>query len=411
MTVSEFEPYDEDHLIVAGEIRPDGTDEGPEWLGSMNNCQMAYMAKALSSRGLHSPWEKVQNPGAYEVMVIKALFEALGLPPPEMVKTCWTLDDAYAGMTWDDLLNLRVGHTPFCDIARCLINLNPDVFVDLLLNLADFTDQPEKSAYALVYYAQEFGNCHLLQEARETLYRILEFQRRCARIVYDWAVAQPEPDPSIIGKAIEQLQKAATYGHISGVASADYDPFGFSREAAYQGKFEGVLVREDSAPLPLLSDDEIWAKIWATLQDNLDRPLTYERYMNRFPTQDDKPMRRVDDHYEVVGLDGQFHEIPNISHDDFGGVHLWDSLPMCALAPNALDCTWAVLGCERPDLDGSGMVDQTDRGLFGQAWQLYGEEAACGAGNNWCDGADLDRNSTLAREDESFMEAAQGCWY
>jgi hypothetical protein len=411
MTVSEFEPYDEAHLMVAGQIRPDGTDEGPEWLGSMNNCQMAYMAKALSSKGLHSAHERVQNPGAYEVQVIRALFESLGLTPPELVKTCWTLDDAYAGLTWDALLNLKVGATSFCDIARSLINLKPDVFVDLLLKLADFTDQPEKSAYALVYYAQEFGSSHLLQEARETLYRILEFQRRCARIVYDWAVAQPEPDPGIIWRAIEQLQKAATYGHVFGVANADYDPFGFSRDVAYQGEFEKVLAREDSTPLPLLSDEEIWAKISATVQDNEDRPLTYNRYLERFPTPDDKPIRRVDDHYEVVGLDGQFHEIPNISHRPFGGVHLWDSLPMCALAPNVLDCSWALLGCERPDLDGSGTLDQTDQRLFNEAWDTYGEHGTCGAGNTWCDGADLDRNGTLDPEDERFMEAAEGCWY
>ena len=411
MTVSEFEPYDEGHLIVAGEIRPDGEDEGPEWLGSMNSCQMAYMAKALSSQGLHCATEKVENPGAYEALAIKALFEALGLKPPEIVKTCRSLDDAYLGLTWEEMLNLEIQGAPFWDVARCLVNLWPEQFVEVMLKLADFTHQPEKSAYSLVTYAREFAGPRLHQQAKETLYRILEFQRRCARIVYDWAVSRPEPDPGIVGRAIGELQLAALYAHVSGVGSADYDPFGFSGEEQAQGRFEKVLAREDSTPLPLLSDEEIWARISETLNGELAHPLTYDRYWERFPTPEDKPMRRAGDHYQVVGLDGEFQDIPNISHESFGGVHLWDALPMCALAPNALDCTWAVLGCERPDLDGSGRVDAADRGRFDLAWDDYGEGAVCSQANGGCDGADLDSSGRLDREDRAFLEAAQGCWY
>ena len=411
MTVSEFEPYDEDHLIVAGQIRPDGTDEGPEWLGSMNSCQMAYMAKALSSEGLHSPHEKVQNPGAYEVLLIRALFELLGLPPPQGVKTCRTIDDAYAGLTWEHLIDLKVGHTSFCDIARRLIEISPESVSALLLDLADLTHQPEKSAFALVYYALEFSNDRLVQEARETLYHILEFQRRCARIVYDWAAAQPEPDQALIGKAVRELQLAATLGHAAGVADETYEPFGFTRDEGFQRGYEEVLGRGDSRPRPLMSDEEIWARISAALQDKQDRPLTYNRYWERFPTEADKPLRRAGDHYEAVGLDGLFHEIPNISHQGFGGVHLWDSVPMCALAPNVLDCTWAALGCSRADLDANGRVDASDEAIFERAWGRYGEGASCGPDTLSCDGADLDGSGVLDAEDRGFMGAAQGCWY
>ncbi len=411
MTVSEFEPYDEEHLIVAGEIRPDGQDEGTEWLGSMNSCQMAYMARALSSEGLRCPHERVENPGAYEVLLIRALFELLGLPPPEIVKTCRSLDDAYAGMTWDELLNLEIRGRPFWDVARGLVDAWPDVFADLFLKLADFTHQPERAAYALVYYARISGSPWLLQEARETLYRILEFQRRCAGVVYDWAAAQPEPDPNMIRNAEEEMQLAATYGHVAGVADASYDPFGFAREAQAQHGFETVLQRGNSESHPLRSDPEIWAEIEETLENNQDRPFTYDRYWQRFPTPEEMPVRRQGDHYKAVGTDGLLHEIPNISHRSFGGVHLWDTIPMCALAPNVLDCSWAVMGCERPDLDHSGTVDPSDRELFDTAWAEHGEGAACRPRNRWCDGADLDRNRRLDDQDRAFLDAAEGCWY
>ncbi len=411
MTVSEFEPYDADHLIVAGEIRPDGGYEGPELLGSMNSCQMAYMAKALSSEGLRFPFERVKNPGAYEVIIIKALFELLGLEPPDIVKTCRTIDDFFGKMTWDGLLNLEVRGEPFWVVAERLVNTWPETFADLLLDLAGFTHQPEKSAFALVYYARTLSNKWLLQEARETLYRILEVQRRCALIVYNWALSQPDPDQGIINRAIGEMHLAARYGHIAGVGDDGYDPFGFSRDTGDQNRFEAVLQRGDSPMRPLHADDDIWAEIWRTLEDNRDRPFTYDRYWERFPTPEDKPIRRVDDHYEVVGLDGERREIPNIAHQEFGNAHLWNALPMCALAPNALDCSWAAQGCERPDLDGSGGVDPADQGLFHLAWQNYGPDAACNAGNSECDGADLDRSGTLDQEDEAFMEAAQGCWY
>jgi len=86
---------------------------------------------------------------------------------------------------------------------------------------------------------------------------------------------------------------------------------------------------------------------------------------------------------------------------------------MCALAPTVLDCSWAVLGCERPDLNDDGTVNQDDRDLFDAAWATYGppDPTPCDDGNGWCDGADLDRSGLLDDEDQDFMEAADGCWY
>jgi len=411
MTVSEFAPYDEEHLIVAGEIRPDGSDEGPEWLGSMNSCQMAYMARALSSQGLHCPHERVENPGAYEALLIRALFQLLGLPAPEIVKTCRSLDDAYFGLTWDELLHLEIGGRSLWDAARNQLGDGGAPVADLLLKLAGFTHQPGKAACALVAYARGTGKPWLLQEARETLYRILEFQRRCAGTVRDWALAAPEPGAGWIQRAEEELQTAAVYGHVAGVGDAGYDPFGFSREAGAQAEFEAVLRRGDSEPLPLRSDQEIWARISQALEDNRDRPLTYDRYRERFPAPEDMPVRRTGDRYEAVGTDGLFHEIPNIAHRGFGGIHLWDALPACALAPGVLDCSWAVLGCRRPDLDGDGTVSGPDRDLFDAARASHGDGADCAEENGWCDGADLDRSRRLDEDDAAFLDAAEGCWY
>ena len=414
MTVPEGVPYNEDNLIVAGRIRPDGMDEGWEGLGSMNSCQMSYMAKALSSDGLQSPDEEVQNPGAYEIIAIKALFELLGLPAPDITKTCHSLDDAYIGMTWGDLLTMEVFGVPLWDLVEMMVNALPDTFVPLLLNLADALDQPEMAAYAVVYYARlqarQGDDEVLLQKAKETLYHIAEIQRRSSQMALDWAMDQPTPPANIVNEATRLLNMAARYAHGAGVGNEDFDPLGFAQGDTYSARFEAVLTRPNSTPLPLRTDDEIWTIIYNAVT-NCDRPPVVERYWAAFPTQADMPLRRFGDHYEAVGLDGAFHEISNISHQWFGSTDLWNEAPLCALEPTVLDCAWALLGCERPDLVVSGLVDQADQDAFDDAWGLYGQGASCDGANSWCDGADLDRDGTLTADDQQFMSAAQGCWY
>ena len=60
---------------------------------------------------------------------------------------------------------------------------------------------------------------------------------------------------------------------------------------------------------------------------------------------------------------------------------------------------------------GSGLVDDADEALFTAAYNEYGTGATCSAGNDWCDGADLDLSGVLDDEDTAFMTAALGCWY
>ncbi len=414
MTVGEYEPYDEEHLIVAGRIRPDGTDEGWEGLGSMNSCQMAYMAKALSSDGLASAEEEVGNPGAYEIIAIKYLFELLGLPEPDITKTCHHLDDAYIGLGWGDLLNMEIFGVPLWDLVQLLVGVLPDEVVPLLLDLADALDQPEMAAFAIVYYArlaeEQGADADLLQEAKETLYHIAEIQRRASQMALDWALAQPTPPADIVNTAIRMLTMAARYAHEGGVGNEDFDPQGFAQSETYSQRFEAVLTRGNSTPLPLRTDEEIWTIIQDALNGS-DRQAVIDRYWAAFPTEADKPLRRYGDHYESVGVDGLFHEIPNINHQWFGSAELWNEVPLCVLEPSVLDCSWALLGCERPDLNDSGAVDQADQDLFTTAWDLYGSGATCNIGNNWCDGADLDQSGVLDDDDQTFMVAAVGCWY
>ena len=49
-----------------------------------------------------------------------------------------------------------------------------------------------------------------------------------------------------------------------------------------------------------------------------------------------------------------------------------------------------------------------DRALFDAAYAAYsGQE--CDEGNDWCEGADLNRSGAADEDDIAFIEAADGC--
>jgi hypothetical protein len=412
MTVGEFQPYDAEHLIVAGELRPDGTDEGLEWLGSMNMCPMSYMAKALSSEGLSSPDEEVQVPGSYEIIAVKKILQLIGIdPPPPLSRSCRGIDDAMFGLSWRDFMERDLLGKTFLEWIAVLLEIAPDPAVDLIRSLAGSIDQPEKAAFALVYYAGLQGNDELLRASRQTLYHLVELHRRAALMIGDWGAMQDPPRQDLLDFAHREIVAAARFAHAGGVGNAEFDVDGFAQDDRASSGFEAVLTRGNSTPRGLFTDDEIWQRILNELAGNDERPIVVDRYWARFPTPDDRPMWREGDHYRVIGLDGEFQEIDNIGHQGFGGVHLWDAVSNCAQQPTVLDCSWAVLGCSRPDLDGSRAVDDGDGALFDAAWTTFGDGAACDAGNAWCDGADLDRSGTLDAADRAFLDAARGCWY
>ena len=86
---------------------------------------------------------------------------------------------------------------------------------------------------------------------------------------------------------------------------------------------------------------------------------------------------------------------------------LLQGITLCTTAPHVLDCAWARLGCERPDLDESGAVDDADQAMLEAAFEELGDGAPCGADR--CAGADLDSSGALDASDRAFMEAALGC--
>ncbi|MFN7955408.1 MAG: IPT/TIG domain-containing protein [bacterium] len=405
MTVGETTPYDQ--LIVAGAVRPDGSTEDQD-LGSMNSCQMSYMAKALSSAGLRSPVEIVQVPGSYDLLLLEIIFDLLGLPPPAIVPSCAHLDDAYFGLSWGDLLRLEVNGTPVFDVLDDLLTADANAWLPIFHQLVDALEQPERSTRVLVYYARQTENASVDAAARATLDQIAEVHRRVARAILDWA-SGAGGNPGEASWASRQLYQAAMVALPFGVGGASYAVGDFGPGLQDAQAYEGVLARGDSAPWSLLTDAQIQANIDAELAGA--HPWNQDRYRARFP--DGPPLRRAGDHYEAVGADGQFHAVPNVSHQVFGGVDLLREAPLCALAPEALDCSWAVLGCARPDLDASHTVNGADAALFQAAWAIYGPPVStpCSAGNAWCGGADLERNGTLDGDDQAFIAAAQGCWY
>ncbi len=403
MTVGETTPYDQ--LIVAGAVRPDGSVEDQD-LGSMNSCQMSYMAKALSSAGLQSPVEIVEVPGSYEVLLLQIIFDLLGLPPPTIVPTCKHLDDAYFGLSWGDLLRLEVNGTPVFDVLDDLLAADANAWLPIFHQLVDALEQPERSARALVSYGRQTANESVTAAAQATLSQIAEVHRRAAQAIFDWATGAGA-NPGEASWSSRQLYQAAMVAVPFGVGGASYAVADFGPGLTDAQGYESALTRGESAPWGLLTDAQIQANIDAELASS--HPWNQERYAARFP--DGPPLRRAGDHYEAVGADGEFHAIPNVSHQWFGGVDLLREAPLCVLSPSALDCTWAVLGCARPDLDGSHAVDGADTTAFQAAWSIYGPSATCDAGNDWCGGADLDRSGTLAADDQAFMSAAQGCWY
>jgi hypothetical protein len=136
-----------------------------------------------------------------------------------------------------------------------------------------------------------------------------------------------------------------------------------------------------------------------------------QRYADAYG--DTPPVRVAGEGYEARGFpetDYPWHPVERPHHRIVGGARLLHALPLCNTAPGLLDCTWAVLGCERPDLNADGTVDESDATLFASARDAHAGED-CRPGNQWCQGADLDRTGTVDETDAAFMEAAQGCTY
>ena len=420
MTVDEHHDYYT--LRPAGEMNP---DEEEEWqdLGSLASCQMAYLAHAISNQGLTTPVPTIPLPGAIETAAIRDLLEGLGIEIPLPVLYCNSLDDAFIGITWGQILDLQVLGLPWYEWAYIVEQLIPGTFYQLLASTMDDFQELELGAVGLCYYAQISGDDALYQQARQTLENFVEIQKILARLVYGISKKKGTRDLIIaeVGAEAfatrekstqEMLYKAATYARMFGLDWPLEDFDGFAMGEQRNTFIEDQLVMPDTTPWPLITDQDIYNQVEAKLAGwTVRAPWRIDRYRDRFDHEPPVRLNGTQDGYECIGPNDQWMPTENPSHDWFEEFKLWFEAPLCIFSPETLDCKWAAIGCAPADFDQNGVVDSSDLTLFDNAFATWGTQAVCNQSNDWCSGADLDKSGSLNSEDQDFMNAADGCWY
>ncbi len=419
MTVDEHHDYNT--LVPGGEVRPDGATEWQD-LGSLSSCQMAYTAQAISSEGLSYPVPQVPLPGAIETSALKYLFDILGLPIPVPVSYCYTMDDAFVGIGWGELLDLEVFGIPIWDITALLSELYPGLFYDLLGSMMDDFKELVLGAVNLCFYARIQGDEELYFHAQQTLNHLVQLTRILGDLVYGIArddalraQAEAELGADAIADTIASTEEfyylAALYARMFDIDSPMEHFGGFGIGQTKTNWIESQLDHADTTYTALLTDEEIREMIVNKLATK--ESWIQDRFYERFGPEDSflAAVRRAGDGYECLAPGGEndnWMPTENTRHWWFGDINLFREALLCDNEPHTLDCTWAALGCAPADLDDSGAVDAADQTLFDAAWTTYGENASC-AQPDWCDGADLDQSGTLDADDQGYMAAAQGC--
>ena len=394
MTVDEHNPYDT--LVVAGAVRPDGETEAED-LGSISDCQMAFLARALSGDGLALPLPELPAPGSVEFLLADFLGAACPLPDP--VRTCTRLQEAYCGKDWSTIGELEFMGRPWLDAVAKLEADAPGAAEDLIGSFQDDFNEKTIAALALVTYAEARGDEELLTTARSALAEITGLLRFFGELL--WARTQPD-------RLAERRYEAALFDAQGGL-DVDVSELGeLGRAESQMTRLEGMLDLPDTGLEPLRTDEEILAMV----EDRLggSSATVQQRYLDHYGSV--PPLRRAGEGYEArghhPGFDWPWKDVATPRHHQLGGIRLLEAVPLCISAPHLLDCTWARLGCARPDLDASGVVDTADQALLDAAIAEYGD-AHCGSANDWCGGADLDRTGSVDAVDQAFMVAAQGC--
>ncbi|MFH1531883.1 MAG: hypothetical protein ABIK09_14250 [Pseudomonadota bacterium] len=396
MTVDEHNPYDT--LVVAGAVRPDGETEAED-LGSLSDCQMVFLARALSTGGLSLPLPELPAPGSLEFLL--ADFLGGSCPLQEPVRTCTRLQEAYCGKDWSTIGELEFMGRPWLDAVAKLEADAPGAAEDLIGSFQDDFNEKTIAALALVTYAGAVNDEALLAEAQAALGEITTLLRFFGELL--WARTQPD-------RLVERRYEAALFDAEGGLEVDPAELGDLARAEAQMARLEGMLDLPETPTEALRTDEEILALVEDRLAGASE--TTRERYLEHYG--ETPPLRRAGDGYEARGhhpeFDWPWKEVATPRHHQLGGVRLLEAIPLCVTAPHLLDCTWARLGCRRPDLDGSGAVDAVDQALLEAALAAHGE-SPCGAVNDWCGGADLDHTGTADAVDQAFMAAAQGCRY
>lgn len=396
MTVSEHDPYDE--LVVAGGVRPDGETEAED-LGSLSDCQMAFLARALSADGLTLPLPELPAPGSVEALLSDVLGD--GCPVQQPVRTCTRLQEAYCGKDWSTIGELELLGIPWLEAVAQLEAETPGSAESLIGGFQDDFNEKVIAAVAIVEYADTIGDEPLAAAARSALAELTALYRFFGQLL--WAQTKP-------GQLAERLYSAALFDASAGLEVNAADLGDYGRAEWNMARLEQMLELPDTPAEPLKSDEEILGIVENDLAAK--SASVKARYLEHYgPT---PPLRRAGDGYEARGHhpnhDWPWAPVVTPRHHQLGGIRLLEAIPLCVTASHVLDCTWARLGCGRVDLDGNGIVDPADQTLLDQAIDAIGG-ASCDSANAWCAGADLDRTGTVDATDQAFMTAAQGCRY
>jgi hypothetical protein len=395
LTVSEHHPYD--HLEPSGTVRPDGETE-IEDLGTLADCPMAFLARAIGSGGLGTPLPVVHAPASIEFVLVDAFGSEVSC---EVIprRSCARLEEAFCGLDWNQMEQMTVFGRPWLELVREVEQGSPGMAETLIGGFQDDFYEITLAMSALVQYADVAGARELGRQARSALADLTHLMRVFADIIY----AQTQPD-----RYAARLAEAALFEAWAGLGSVPLADLGELPDAeAHMRLLESWLTLADTEPAPLLTEEEILTRVdrqFARMSETVK-----QRYRDAYG--DSPPLRRTADGYEARGVPEAEHPwqaVERPRHLVVGGARLLLGLPLCESAPGILDCAWARLGCARPDLNGDGTVDGEDVERW-EAGRAAHAGQACREGNAWCGGADLDRTGQVDEVDRAFLEAAQGC--
>ncbi len=395
MTVDEYHDYGD--LTVGGARRPHGDPENQD-LGSMAACPMAYLARAISSEGLDLPYPALPLPGEIEQLLLSDL---LGVKIDLPVYDCLDLDQAYFGESFASIGQGEIFGLTLFELIRVLDALSPGLAETILGSFQNDYDDVVEATQAVYRYARITGRTALTESARAALLSQTRLQRTFADLLY----GRSDPD-----RAASQRYDAALFEAGVGVEteSTRGDLGDFATAEARISQIESELAIPDASPAALVSDAEIQGRIERNLAGEKLTSVV-DRYRAAYG--DTPPLRRTADGYEArTSVDPTYRTVEVPHHRFLGGAHFLEEIAVCVESPAILDCTWAKLGCAATDLDGNGVVDDTDRSLQASA----ASEATgrrCSAKNGWCNGADADHTGHVDDLDTAFLEAAQGCHY
>ncbi len=398
MTVGEHNPYE--YLINSGAVRPDGETENED-LGSLADCQMAYLSRAISSGGLGTPLPAVKAPASIEQLLVDAIGQDTNCEVPKGARSCKRLEEAFCGQDWETMEQMEFFGMPWLDLVRDLEESSPGAAENLIGGFQDDFYEITLAVTALVAYADTRPEAELGRQARKVLGDITHLMRVFADIIY--TNTQP-------ARLAARLYQAALFEAWAGLSSTPLSELGEHADSEWHMQnLESWLDMEDTQPAPMRTNEDILTAIESRLEGASQS--VQQRYQDAYG--DTPPVRVEGEEYQARGFpeaDYPWRAVERPHHRIVGGSRLLHALPLCITAPGILDCSWAVMGCTRPDLNADGMVDAADTALFESARAEHALDD-CRPGNQWCSGADLDRTGRVDQTDAAFLDAAQGCTY